>query len=202
MIIFGTKKKYLLTERIMDKCRNCGSSNTIDMHIYQTYGHVFWIPLVPTAKEGISVCSSCGQRYEARQMPEYLIQPFIETRNKAKTPIWTFGGLGLFAIGIGLLVYSGIQDNKMDAKYVKDPQRADEYEIKTEDDMYTLYRVEQVEGDSVVLLINDWESDQQSGINSILRKKKNEGFSDNRVTVSREDITKMYQDNHIIEVNR
>lgn len=202
MIVFGTNTKLLSQERIFDKCRNCESTSTIDIYVYQKYFTLFWVPFVPTSKEGVSECTNCKQRFnDARYMPGYLLEAFLAARKRASTPAWTFLGLGIIPIGIAAIIYFEYEDNKEDAQFVLAPKAGDEYEVKTDDNMYTLYKVDEVEGDSLTLLINDWQTEESSGLPSI-RRRKNGGYSDTRFVVPKETIKEMYDNDQIVEVDR
>jgi hypothetical protein len=201
MIIFGTRSTLLLKERLFEKCHKCGSSDRIDMYIYQQYAHVFWIPFFPSSKQGISECTSCKERYEARYMPSHLLSAFLNVRDKTKTPFWTFGFIGLLAIGIAAGVYFDIEDTKKDAQYILSPKEGDEYEVKTNDDTYTLNKVVKIDGDSITLLLNRWETDELSGLSKI-KDRDNRGYSDETMTVTRRELKEMWDEDRIVEVER
>ena len=72
MIFYGTRAKVLATEIITDKCTNCGTQGSVEMHIVQQYAHVFWIPMFATVKKGVSQCSHCKQVLKYKEMPSNM----------------------------------------------------------------------------------------------------------------------------------
>jgi len=90
MIIYGIRNKELIKEHITDKYPNCGTQNSIDMHVFQKYAHVFWTPFFPLGKTGVSQCDHCKQVLKLKEMPSSLTNVYENLKSQTKTPIWTF----------------------------------------------------------------------------------------------------------------
>lgn len=198
MIIYGTKGKQITKELITDKCPNCGAQNSIDMYVFQKYGHIFWIPFVPMEKTGVSECTQCKQVLEILKMPPYLRTAFVNVKAKTKTPIWTFAGLAAVGILIIVVVLQGIKDKELNAKLVLTPQAGDIYEIKTKDDHYTLMKINKVKGDSVYVNLNNYETDKASGI----YKLKEKGYSEEVLGLSKMDLREMFKEGNVYDIER
>src|SRR5579859_6905406 len=107
MIIYGSKATQLTREPISESCPHCQNSNTVDMYVFQRYAHVFWIPFVPVGKTGVSQCGHCKQTLKLRQMPASFRSAYSSLSQSAKTPYWTFVGLGIVALIIVMAIVFG-----------------------------------------------------------------------------------------------
>lgn len=198
MIIYGSRSKELAKEILMDKCQNCGKTNCIDMHVFQKYAHVFWIPFFPMGKSGVSQCDHCKQVLKLKEMPASLKASYDNLKSNAKTPIWMFSGLALIA---ALVVFATISDKKKDeknAQLILTPQAGDIFEIKTKDNQYTVYKVDQVQGDSVFIQPSNYEVNKLTGLTEVKRKE----YSSDIFGVSKSDLKKMLADGEIIDIDR
>lgn len=201
MIIYGSKAKELAKEIITDKCPNCGNQNTIDMHVFQKYAHVFWIPLFPIGKTGVSQCDHCKQVLKLNQMPPHLKTAYTNLKAQAKTPIWMFIGSALI---VALIIFAAIEGNEKDAKNAKlilSPQMGDVFEVKTKEGDYTLYKVALVEADSVFIRVNEFQVNKSSGLYKI-REKGDVAFSQDLYGFSKAELKKMQADGEIIDIDR
>jgi phage FluMu protein Com len=123
MIVYGTRSKLLAKELVTDKCPNCGTQNSTEIHIYQKWAHVFWIPFFPIGKAVASQCGHCQQVLKEKEMTSSMQSITQDVKSKSKTPIWTFSGLALLAV---LIVYGVIIDKQKDEIYAAASQGAKE----------------------------------------------------------------------------
>ena len=101
MIIFGTRTKFLNGSTAVTNCNNCSSSQTVRLSFALNYFHIFWIPIFPLTKKGVSQCSHCKQVLYAHEMPDGLKVVYNEEKAKVKTP-WGYR-FGLILIGLFFL---------------------------------------------------------------------------------------------------
>jgi hypothetical protein len=166
MLIYGTSKWNLKRTETLhtEKCNHCNSLGTVDVHIYTKYVHVFWIPFCPLPKEVLTECSSCKNVQTAKEMPAHIKEIATNLKKEVKIPFYYWLGSAALALLI-FLVFSSIQeDNKRTANYAISPKEGDVYEIKYNSSSYTLYKVSRVLGDTVFFSVNQFESNQQSGL--------------------------------------
>ncbi len=102
MIIFGTRSTVLNGSTAITDCSYCNSNQTVRFGFLLTYFHIFWIPMFPISKKGLSQCSHCKQVLYDNQMPSALQAVCIEEKKKVKTP-WGYK-IGLILIGIFVLL--------------------------------------------------------------------------------------------------
>lgn len=200
MIIYGSKATQLARETQFEKCKNCGATNSVDVYVIQKYAHVFWIPFVPIGKTGVSQCSHCKQTLRLKEMPESLRSTYDVLKRQTKAPAWTFIGIGVLALLIIWGVVSIQQDNARNKKLVQEPRSGDIYEVKSGDN-YTLYKVDEVRGDTVTLLLSMFETNKTSGLHDI-KKKGNGAWSPETEAVSKAELKQMFSDGKIIDVER
>ena len=201
MIVYGSKSKQLAKEVITDQCSSCGSSNCIDMHVFQKYAHIFWIPLFPVGKTGVTQCDHCKQILKVKQMPSSLAISYENLKSKTKTPIWMFSGLALIAILIVFGVISDREKDKKNAALILTPQRGDIFDIKTKENQYTAYKVEEVQGDSVFFRPSNYETNQESGIDD-MKRKGDSSYSQDVYGFSKTELKQMMTNGEILDIDR
>jgi hypothetical protein len=198
MIVYGSRSKELAKDILTDLCPNCGKQNSIDMHVFQKYAHVFWIPIFPMGKTGVCQCDHCKQVLSLKEMPASLVISYNNLKEKAKTPIWMFSGLALLAILITIGIISGKKNDEKNAKLILSPKAGDIFEIKVSDNQYTLYKVNEVLGDSVFVQINDYETNKVTGLNDL----KKEAYSEEVMGFSKAELKQMLEKGEIIDIER
>jgi len=198
MLIYGTKNKEIAKEHLIDKCPQCGTQNSIDMYVFQRYAHVFWIPFFPIGKTGVSQCDHCKQVLKLKEMPSSMRTAYDNLKAQTKTPIWTFAGLALVAVLITIIIISDKKKAAKNAQLILTPQTGDIFEIKTKDNQYTLYKVNQVAGDSVFVQVNNYETNKISGLDDL--KKKD--YSQDVFGFSKAELKQMLEKGEIIDIDR
>lgn len=196
MIIYGSRNKQLAKEHITEKCPNCGTPNSIDMHVFQKYAHVFWIPFFPMGKTGASQCDHCKQVLQLKEMPSSLKTEYENLKSQTKTPIWTFAGLAFIAVIITVGVINDKVKDQENAKLILAPQAGDIFEIKNSNTEYTIYKVDEVKADSVFVLPSNYEVNKESG----LKVLKSKDFSTDRYTKA--ELKEMLEKGNIINIDR
>jgi C4-type Zn-finger protein len=103
MIVYGTRTVKTKKEQTNNiTCTGCGKNNTTQIQYYQKYYHIWFIPMIPLSRSGVTVCSSCGYSTDDHTMPTSYIE---EYKTKLPTPkIWFFTGL-IISIIITIIVY-------------------------------------------------------------------------------------------------
>ena len=198
MIIYGSKSKELAKETLTDKCQNCGTQNSIDMHVFQKYAYVFWIPFFPMGKTGLSQCNHCKQVLKLKEMPATLTASYDNLKAQTKTPIWMFSGLALVAALITIGVISDNKKGEKNAQLILTPQVGDIFEVKTKDNQYTLYKVDQVQGDSVFIQSSNFEANKVTGLDDL--KKKD--YSSDVYGFSKSELKEMLNKGEILDIDR
>ncbi len=201
MIIYGTRAKQLAAENIVDKCPSCNAQNTMSMHVYQQYAHVFWIPFFPIKKVGASVCSHCQGVIQHKQLPSNLQDSYNTIKAQSKTPVWMFAGLALVVVLITVGVVSAKQDDARNAGYLAAPQDGDIYELKTPENHYALMVVEQIKGDSAYVRLSDYEVDKKVTIGKLQSMNKGK-FSEDLFVFSKTDLKHMWDKGEIVDAKR
>lgn len=201
MIIYGSKATQIATKNTMDKCQNCGNQNSVQMSVFQKYAHVFWIPLFPMGKIGVTQCSHCKQTLVNKDFQGILAEMYKTEKINTKTPLWTFSGLIILTI---MVVWGGIigaQDKAKNAQLILAPQKGDIYEIKADDKQYTIYKVDSVVEDAVYLLVNKYETNQRAGL-ADLKNKGAEAYEEEAIPVDKTTLKSMFDRGEIIDIDR
>jgi len=201
MIFYGTKSKETATEQLTEKCQNCGTQNSISMHVFQKYAHVFWIPFFPLGKTGVSECDHCKQVLKLKEMPSGLKTSYENLKGLNKTPIWMYSGLALTAVLISIAVIAVKKNDEKNAQLILTPQSGDIFEIKTKDNQYTLYKVDQVQGDSVFVQANKYEVNKSSGL-ADLKLKDSNSYTDEELAFTKSELKEMLRNGEILDIDR
>src|SRR5690606_7429466 len=171
MIVYGSRATEVAQQLTPEVCNNCGAQNSVRVYIFQKYAHVFWIPIFPFIKTGVSQCENCKQIVEIKDMSPEVKSNYTALKKEAKAPIWTFSGLAIVAVLFIVGIISARNQDARTAKYILDPQVGDVYTVKTEEQNYTLYKVEYVEDEDVYMLLNLYEVSRPSKVYKLKRKE-------------------------------
>lgn len=198
MVIYGTRATRLVAEHIVDKCPHCETQNNMEMHIFQVYAHIFWIPAFPLYKTGVNQCNHCKQVLKSKEMSGALKLTYENLKSQTKAPKWTFAFLGVMVAVVTLAAIVGQQNDKENAQFIASPQIADIYEVEMGSREYTLYKVEAVEGDSVFVCPSNYAVNKSSGLN----KLKYKDYSDEVYGFTKKQLKNMLEKGEIMDVER
>ena len=199
MIIYGYRSSHLLTESVSGVCPACTLPDVLRMSVFGRYAHVYWVPLFPIGKTGASECGHCRQVLRPTDMPAALQQHFRGLKQRAQAPWWHFAGLVLLLALVAWVVVAGKQDQRDNQTFIRVPHKGDLYHIRTENGHYSLLKVQDVAGNSVRLLANNYEIDNKTKVNEL---NKPENFSPEPVELTRYDLRIMLQKQEIVDVER
>jgi len=201
MIIYGSKTKLLTTELVDGRCPNCNEQNCIQMSVFQKYAHVFWIPLFPMGKTGATQCSNCKQVLSKKEFSIELKERYETLKTHFRTPVWTFSGLAILAILITWGVYSEKQNKEKNAQVILSPMKGDIYHVKTETKQYTLYKVDDVVGDTIYLLMSEYETNKISGLME-MKRKGDAAYGQFVAHVPKSELKQMFDKEEIFDIER
>jgi hypothetical protein len=200
MIIYGTKATLIGKETQFEKCTNCGAQNSVELHMFQRYAHIFWIPFFPIGKTGVSQCGQCKQVLKLKEMPDNSLRDaYNRLKKDSKTPVWTFSGLALIAVIIAIGIVNSKQEHAKNAKLVADPKKGDVYELNLGASSYTLYKVDDIVGDTVYIVQNLYETNKPSGLRELKAKPYAE---DEVVPYSKAELKDLFEKDKITDVDR
>lgn len=202
MIIFGTRAKLLSAIGTQHTCNHC---NTGKLNLVYTgrYFHIFWIPMFPLGKQGMTQCPHCKQTLTERELAPQSRSYLQSQKGTVKTPLTHFSGLILF----GVLILSVILINAFDKTggYIRNPEVGDVYQVKGFDEnQFTLWKVAAVEGDSVVFNTSSLSNLSQTDITEeTVFGKLDESFTSSTVKLAKRNIKSMTKNNkNLVEIFR
>ena len=198
-MIYGTSSKKLTTESVYDKCPYCGLQTSLTLYVFQEYIHVLWIPAIPSGKKVVCQCENCKKEMQLNQMSPSLKSQSEELKARSKTPIWTFTGIALILMVVGIGIFNFQQKKANSAKYILTPAQGDIYEIKIASGQYTLYKVKSVGTDSVFVNPSLYETNLESGISDLISKNS---YSDEIFGIAKKKIKQMFEDDQVLGVHR
>ncbi|WP_126973999.1 hypothetical protein [Gynurincola endophyticus] len=198
MIIFGHNSKYVVHEPNYEDCTYCNSKASVSLYIYQKYAHVFWIPMFPLRKVGVSECSHCKQVLRSKQMPASLKSRYEKLKSESRTPLWIFSGTFLLIVLVSSLVFISNKKTALTKKYIAAPQAGDIMKIRTSTGHYTLLRIADVREDSVFIQFNQYEINKSGKLHTL----ESEPFSEDVFILTKEELQEKYNSGDIFNVDR
>ncbi len=153
MIVYGWNAKNI-KQALLDtyECPNCQQKQSV-LFISAKYIHIFWIPLFPFKKSAIIVCNHCKHETDEKAITQITGATVNQLKAAVPLPKYLFSGLALLMVAIGYLTYNGVQNNKLEQAYIKDPHIGDVYLIKSNEEPteYNHYflKVRDLVGDSL-----------------------------------------------------
>jgi hypothetical protein len=201
MIIYGSRSIKQAVEHISDACPHCGTTNSTELYVFQKYAHVFWIPFFPMGKTGVSQCNHCKQILKKDEMPSSMLQAYDRIKAQTRVPIWTFAGVALVGVMIAAGFVSDKQKDERNATLIQAPATGDVFEVKTKEGQYTLMKVADVRGDSLLIQLHQYETNKLTGL-ADLKRKGDAGYTEEVFVVLKDDVKAMVKDGEIIEIIR
>lgn len=200
MIIYGSKPVHLKTVQPSSAvCPHCGQTGTTMISAYSKHAHIFWIPLFPFGKVGVSQCKHCKQALSEGNLTPELKREYNILKAETKAPLWQFSGLGLIAALVMLMSYTTGEDHKKQLEYVANPVAGDIYKFKTENSRYSTLKVIRVSADSIFVTPNEYEIDKMSAVYKI---DKAENYGDYSYGISKEEMKQMHTKKDIYDIDR
>lgn len=198
MIVYGWKATSIGAAHPMDKCEHCGQQNGMEMHVFQKYFHVFWIPFFPIGKTGVSQCNHCKQVLKPNEMKGNTKLNYENLKQTSKSPLWVWSGGAVIAAFVIFAMSQSGRWAKEKAERVAHLKPNDIIEMKLNTGKYTIFKVDQVIGDTVYLFQNQYEADRHSGIRDLKRKP----YYDTADAFLQMEIDSMFKKGEILDVDR
>ena len=201
MIFYGTKATEIGKGKIKNvSCPQCHVNAEMRYTIFSKYVHLYWIPFVPVQRIKILECTSCKSTFNLKDLSENIKGKFKkeQEQNPIKIPILHFTGLFLIAAIALFFYYQNQEDQKNEKIYIKSPKIGDVYRVKGTTGFFSTYKVKSVFKDSLYILVNKMEVDQESGIEKI---DIDENYIDEWV-FRRDSIESLYKQDEIYQIDR
>ena len=200
MIFYGTKGAHLHSEKVSGvKCNHCEQQNAHTISIFSKYFYIYWIPIFPIGKKGVSECNHCKATYERKNMSEQLKLAHDNVKRNTKTPFTHWIGSLLMGAIILFGIYSVQQHGKDIVTYINAPQINDIVEYKSSDNAYSTVKVTNVTPDSIFFVANSMEISRKSKLYKIDKEKN---YTAERFGMSLADYKKAFDDNYFLDVDR
>ena len=201
MIFYGTKGSQIHSERKGGiKCDSCNEITTHNIHVYGRYGYLYWIPIFPMSKKGVSECSHCKAILEFKEMNKKLQRAYVEVKRNSKTPIWYWSGLGIILGIMAYGFYSSTQHDKDIVNYIKEPIAGDVIEfVNTENGYFSTLKVSAVTNDSIFVIQNDYETDKKG---SVLDLDTSKNYTTKPFSIGRDQVQQYFDEKIFYDINR
>ena len=199
MIIYGYRSSHLLTESVPGECTACSAPAALRMSVFGRYVHVYWIPLFSIGKVGASECGHCRQVLKPKEMNPGLRQLFQELKQRSRIPLWHFVGLAVVAALILWAMVASSKNHRANQTFITAPHKGDLYHVRTNNGHYSLWKVQDVTGNAVKLLANNYEIDNETKVQDL---NKPENYDANPLELTRYDLKIMLDKQEIVDVER
>ncbi|RKF03126.1 hypothetical protein C8N26_2116 [Tenacibaculum lutimaris] len=200
MIFYGTKGTHLHSEKVSGvKCTHCEQQNAHTISIFGKYFYIYWIPIFPLGKKGVSECNHCKATYERKNMSEQLKLAHDNVKRNTKTPFAHWIGSLLVGVLILFVIYSVKQHDKDVDIYINNPKVNDIIKYKSSKKAYSTIKVTNVTTDSIFFVANSMEISKRSKLYKI---DKEENYNAERFGMSLSDYKDAFDNNDFLDVNR
>ena len=199
------EKERVLAERqlVSSRCPSCPGRNTIILEAVLKHVNLYWIPFAPHKIYIRAFCTECESLIQFEEMPEQMKREAKWLRQEVKMPLWSFTGVGIVAIVIGLIIWNLFRLSENSKEYIHKPQNGDRYTIRIskggifEDPKYTYFKIIKIEGDTIWFKCNVRKSKSKE----LYQIDKEINYK--RVAkISREKVIKMYDKDEISDITR
>lgn len=195
--IKGNELKTIQPDNLV--CPHCGNSGTLELICYVRHVRFLGLPMFPLRKEVLNHCKSCGKRAATRhQVPGLQRQEEI-LKYQSKVPVSTLSGSLLL---LSILVFAGyllFGNGLKSHSFLLEPQAGDVYQIKNEDNMYTLWMLDSLYGDSFSIQRNLYTVNSPSYYDQI---RADSNFNSIHFITHRDTLIKWKQKGKLLKVER
>jgi hypothetical protein len=201
MVFYGTNGTHLRTEALPQvACPACGTSRSLRASLFGRYAHLYRVPVFPYAKLAAVQCGSCQTIWDSKDMPATIEPAVQDLKQQTEQPYWTWAGVVLLLLVTTFGFLHSLRDMRPDETMLTCPQAGDIYTVRTDSaNMYSLLKVQQVSGNSVALLANEFQSNDSSPINSLNAPEK---YSKEPFIITRLDLQIMRRKGDLTDVER
>lgn len=204
MIIYGTKGTHLKSDKVSGlMCKHCNEQRTHTISVFGKYFYIYWIPLFPIGKKGVSECNHCKATYESKEMSEQLKLALDNVKRNTKTPITHWIGLlligGLFAV---FMIFGGKwseERKQKKATYINSPMVGDIIDYESSDKAYSTLKITKVTTDSVFVVANTMEIAKKRKLYKI---DKEENYNAERYGLSLKEYQDSFKTKRFLDVDR
>lgn len=210
MVIYGTSaSKHLLTEALPagTPCPSCSQSHQLRTSVFSRYAHVYWIPFFPIGKQSVTECGNCHQAWDDKTLPADLKAPVQTLKRETKVPYFHWAGAALIVVGIVAGVLFNAKDERANKAFLQSPQAGDIYTVHVagegndkDKDSYSLLKVRSVSGNSVEVVGNEYQIENNS--HPLTELNKPENYSKEPTYLTRYDLQLMQQKGELTDVDR
>ncbi|KQB37306.1 hypothetical protein [Flavobacterium aquidurense] len=198
IFLVGTRESNMKNGSILnEKCPNCGAQDDLYFSIYKRYTHITLFPLFPVGKSVYIKCSQCNKNFDYEDLSE-IAQ--LQLRNeKLDNSLWMFSGSIIIALFLIFTIYSYFEKKDEAGILIKNPIQGDVYNLKLNNGYYSNMRIDKITTDSVYATLNDFDAYMPNEIDDL---NKPENYSNRKVSYSRKDLIKLYQENQILKITQ
>lgn len=201
MIVYGYNSSHLGTMALAGACcPGCGAPDTLRLSVFGRYAHVYWLPLLPLGKTGAAQCTQCQLVLRPKELPTPIKAEFRELRTRTRTPLRHC--LGLLLLGAAALgsFGAGAWQQMQVRERLAHPHIGDLYQVRSEAPGYfTLLRVTAVNGNSVRLQQNNYETDREAEVEQL---NLPENYDAEPFDLTQLDLQIMKQQQQLVAVQR
>ncbi|WP_185152565.1 hypothetical protein [Fulvivirga aurantia] len=169
--------------------------------IYSSYAHIFWIPLFPYKKSAMLYCGHCQKVTEEKTLESKDRQKIKALKSSVPTPKYMFAGLVIIILAIAGLTFNSSQQEKKQQAFINAPLVGDVYKLKDETELsdykYYLLKVVAVDEDSIDVSASSFS---YNGLPDKLEAE--DGFYDVSYRIDRQFVKELYDKKELLKVER
>ncbi len=174
-----------------EPCPSCQMTGSLFFKFYRKHIHLYFLPLFPYKNVASVTCVQCGFHQDPiKKSSGSLYQEFKFFLPEFKKPLWQWTGSFVFPALIGLFIWLGVSLNKKEELAILNPQVNYVLSYKTEDGLYSTYKIVQVSMDSVWVSPNKYYSESRKGNR---KYKRANDYNTDTLVFEKKEIVRLYQ---------
>ena len=192
-MIYGSGSKNLGEIKIdNESCPNC-KENTIFLHGFAKYFHIFWIPIFPVYKKKITVCHSCEVEIPKKERSQSLKDKVELEKSNFKTPLYLFAGLIIILSLIAYLEFNSRKHKDFVKDRINHLEENDVIVFKQSSSEYSFAKVEEVKNDTVYFVNSNYSLNQIPSLTDYIAglEEKEDFFSEEVYLYSQKEIVSL-----------
>ena len=202
MIIYGSKGSHLRTAPLPTaSCPACAATNSLQTSVYSRYAHIYFIPFFPFSKTTVTQCTHCQQAWEEKGLPAQLQPAVRELKKNTRFPLWSWAGVAVVVLLMAGGALAGRYHARDRVTWLAAPRTGDVYTIHSPGDStkYSLLKVVSAQGNTVEVVANEYETDDQSPLTDLNSPEK---YSKESQSLTVLDLQIMHNKGQLTDVDR
>jgi hypothetical protein len=170
MDLVGTKNKVLSSKPVACVCADCTHAEQY-VHTFQTYFHIFSIPIFPIRKHSVLECQQCNKLSLEKELSDQRKAIVKLSAGSVKAPPYMYAGSVALALLASWSVYNFELDSTRTEAFLSRPAASDVAVIEAGQGQFQVLRLIAIEGGRIRYQISQYVYKNVGSAKAAIKKR-------------------------------